>query len=333
MRIIVVTGIILTVFCTGNDALSARTMNLNADPVVSRRVLELDPGCISEHDVRAVLARLTAPRIININGSVPAVTMDSFSKFLIAMGYPEEKIIDPASGSYSYSSYLSSEKLAGRIAWYYEKDGLMPLLIGHSQGGMMAIRVLHELDGAFHDTLMVWNPLTDREEGRSTIVDPIDGSVRPVIGLRLGFASAAATGSLMRVLLGQWRMIGKLRKIPDTVEEFTGLYIPYDPIGSDFFGFGKANNYAPTGSARVRNVRLPSSYHHLTIPLSEPLARDSEIRAWIDKYVPGNGEPLVPPDIREKGRNILFAAEMWYYIKKYWTIELQRLVRAQTPVQ
>lgn len=333
MKLIIAAGIILSVFCVSSEVLSAPGRHVPADPVLASRLLELDPGCIREDDVRNVLARLAAPRLIAINGSVPVVTMDSFAKFLIATGYPEARVIDPATGSYSYSSYQSSEKLAGRIAWYYEKDGLMPILIGHSQGGMMVIRVLHELAGAFHDDLMVWNPLTDEEEKRSAIVDPLDGSIRPVRDLRVGFASAVATGSLMRILLGQWRMLGKLRKIPDTVEEFTGLYIPYDPIGSDFFGISASNNYAPTGSARVRNVRLPASYHHLTVSLTEPLADDRETREWIDRYVPGEGVPEVPPDISNRGKNIIFAAEMWYYIKKYWTIELQRLVRAQAPVR
>ena len=33
------------------------------------------------------------------------------------------------------------------------------MLIGHSQGGMLAIRILYELDGAFHDAIPVWDPV------------------------------------------------------------------------------------------------------------------------------------------------------------------------------
>ena len=42
----------------------------------------------------------------------------------------------------SRNSFADSEQLAGELAWYYESDGMMPMLIGHSQGGMLAIKVL-----------------------------------------------------------------------------------------------------------------------------------------------------------------------------------------------
>lgn len=301
--------------------------SLSLAPALEDRILSLDPEHITGKDIKEVLSRYPAPRIINLNGSFPVViTMDSFSRFLIAMGYPEEKVRNPRNGAYSYSSYGSSKKLAGRIAWYYEKEGMMPILIGHSRGGMMVVKVLHELAGAFNEKLPVWNPLTEKAEDRYSIIDPLTGDERPVVGLKVEYAAAIGTGRFMRFILGQWNMLTRLRKIPDTVEEFTGFH---DLIGSDFLGFGRANKYYPLGSAIVRNVRLPAEYSHITIPLTEELAKNNTIREWINKYVPTTEEPELTVKFDTNSNNILFAADIWYSIKKHWCIELQRLVLAK----
>src|SRR6266478_1068085 len=105
------------------------------DAAVEERLLALVPERISERDVREVLARAPAPRIINLEGSVPVVTMAPFAEFLVAMGYPEERIRDPNGGALAYSSSIDARRLAGAMAWYYEREGMMPMLIGHSQGG------------------------------------------------------------------------------------------------------------------------------------------------------------------------------------------------------
>ena len=108
------------------------------DATVEERLLALVPEHISERDVQEVLARAPAPRIINLEGSVPVITMAPFAEFLIAMGYPEERIRNPSDGGLSYSSFVDARQLAGAMAWYYESEGMMPMLIGHSQGGMVA---------------------------------------------------------------------------------------------------------------------------------------------------------------------------------------------------
>ncbi|UCD34277.1 MAG: hypothetical protein JSU90_08215, partial [Nitrospiraceae bacterium] len=197
----------------------------------SGRILQLDPLHITEQDVQELLSHFPAPRIIALNGSVPLVSMDSFSRFLIAMGYPGDRIRSLRNNKLSYSSYVSSRKLAGMIAWHYEHEGMMPFLIGHSQGGMVVVKVLHELAGSFRDSLAVYDPLRGEWEERNFITDPATGMERPVLGLKIPFASAIATGKFMRVLLGQWSMISRLRKIPDTVEEFAGFSLQYDFIG------------------------------------------------------------------------------------------------------
>src|SRR5512137_399861 len=189
-------------------------------PDIARRLARLDPERVGPDDVREVLAHVPAPRIIALQGSVALVTMEPFAEFLVAMGYPRPALANPRDDALSQSSFGSSEALAGTLAWHYERDGIVPLLIGHSQGGMLAIRTLHELAGAFNDRLAVWDPLQDAPLPRTTIVDPVTGRERPVLGLEVPWACAIATGKLPRLLLGQWSMLARLTQIPDTVGEF-----------------------------------------------------------------------------------------------------------------
>ena len=289
------------------------------------RILALTPANISAADVRDVLSRSTAPRIIALQGSVPLITMQPFAEFLIAMGYPETRLSDPKDGSLSHASNGDSAELAGAIAWYYEADGLMPMLIGHSQGGMLAIKVLHELAGSFGNEVEVWDPLTDASEHRTWIRDPRSGAIRPVVGLKLPYVAALATGKLPRWILGQWSMLDKVRQIPDSVEEFSGYTIEWDPIAGTFPG---SEAYRATGSAQVRNVTLGAATSHIAMPRARVLAQDAVTRAWIDAYRP---EANVPPpaDATVDTSNLLHAADIWFSVKKHWCIELQRLIRAR----
>jgi len=289
-------------------------------------LLGLDPTNISARTVRNVLSRFSAPRVININGSIPIVTMDSFSRFLIGMGYPEASVRNPMTGAYSYTSYQSAEHLAGMVAWFYEQEGMMPIAIGHSGGGMVVIKVLHELAGAFRHRIAVRNPSKKEPDERYDIIDPLSGEKRPVVGLRLGFASAVATGHAMRILYGQWDMLGRLRIIPDAVEEFSGISIELDLLGMALFGHDR---YRAVGSVLVRNVRLPASYSHLTVLLTEGLAENPAARAWIENYQPRSEPTELPDDLNGFTNNILVAAELWHSIKKHWCIALQRMIKAK----
>jgi hypothetical protein len=296
------------------------------DAATEDRILALDPASISEQDVREVLSHAAAPRIINLQGSVPVVTMEPFGEFLVAMGYPREQLRNPDDGSFTYSSFIDARRLAGTLAWYYEREGMMPMLIGHSQGGMIAIRVLYELAGDFGDSLPVWNPRRDAPEDRTAIVDPLSGELRSVIGLQVPYVAVLATGKLPRLLLGQWSMLARLRAIPDTVDEFTGFSLEWDPIAGNF---GTADAYQATGSAHVRNVTLPAAAGHLTLPLVKELALDPVTRAWIDHYVPGTGTPELPTDTRLDVANVLHAADIWYSVKKHWCLGAQEQIRAR----
>ena len=298
------------------------------DPELERRLLALDANDISEVEVLEVLARVPAPRIIELHGSVPVHTMAPFAEFLVSMGYPAERLRNPRDGRPTYSSFVDSRELAGTIAWYYERDGLMPMLIGHSQGGMLVIKTLQDLAGASGDDVPVWDPVHGRAEGRSTIVDPRSGAERPVVGLRVPYAAALATGGVMRILLGQWGMIGRLRSVPDSADEFTGYFVPWDPIAGNGADPSRDDPYRATGSARVRNVTLPADYGHLTLPLARHLAEDSRTRRWIANFDP-RVQPSAPPAIAGADlRNIVHAADIWFSVKKHWCLEAQQLVRA-----
>ncbi|HEY5863448.1 MAG TPA: hypothetical protein VIX61_10175 [Casimicrobiaceae bacterium] len=295
------------------------------EPATVERVLALDPARVTSGDVRDVLAHVPAPRIYLLQGSVAFVSMSPFAEFLIAMGYPEERLRNASDGGFSRSSYGDSATLAGEIAWRYERDGMMPMLIGHSQGGMLAIRALYELTGEFDAAIAVRDPATGEALPRTTIRDPLTGQPRPVVGLKLPYVAALATGKTMRVLLGQWSMLPRLRKIPDSVDEFTGYWIPGDPLAG---GLWDEERYRAMGTARVRNVTLPASYSHIGLPLTAHLAADPVTRAWIDAYDPA--APLPEPEGIDTS-NLTHAADIWYSVRRHWCEEAQRAVRAARP--
>lgn len=309
---------------------SAVLHTLVLDRALEERILALDPERISDYDVRSTLAAGPTPRIILLHASVYPVylIMTSFATFLEGMGYPGAKLRDPVDGAYSQSPYGSSERLAGEIAWYYERDGVRPLIVGHSQGGMQAIKVLYRLAGAFDPKVAVWNAATDKPERRFTIIDPLDGAERPVVGVSVAYAAAVGAGGAAFLLPNQWDMFFRLRTIPDTVDEFTGFAIQGDMVAWTFPGMSDVSQYRRSGVAKVRNVVLPITYNHIMVPITHTLAADAKTRDWINAYMPGNTDESTAP-AGVSGYNILWAADVWFSIKKHWCLEAQRLVRAK----
>jgi hypothetical protein len=297
-------------------------------PALEQRLLALDPDDVGAADVREVLAKGSTPRIVALHGGIYPVhlVMDSFARFLVGMGYPERMLRHPGDGRRSHSPYESGLQIAGAIGWYYENEGLMPMLVGHSQGGIQLVKVLYLLAGDGPAEIPVWNPLTDRAEPRTTIVDPHSGRERGVVGLQVGYAAVVGAGGAALLLPNQWEMAGRLRRIPDSVGEFTGFTLGVDLIAWDLPGAG--GGYRALGSARVRNVELPADYSHVFVAQTSHLARDPAVRAWIDAYRPGR-EPAPLPQSSESLNNLLFAAEVWYEIKKHWVLEAQRALRAR----
>jgi hypothetical protein len=302
------------------------------DRALEDRILALDPDRISASDVAEVLSKAPAPRMMLLHGGVYPVhlAMTSFGTFLAAMGYPEARIRDPASGEWSYSPYTSTRRLAGIVAWQYEQDAMRPMIVGHSQGGLYAVKILKELAGTYQPTLPVWNPVTDRPEERTSIVDPISGRERPTIGVPASYAAALGAGGWALVLPNQWDDFANLRKIPDTVEEFTGYFIALDLFALSFPGNPLDVPYERNGGrAKVRNVTLPATTNHVFVPVTHELATDPAVRQWIDDYTPDRLSGEVPVAV---GSNGLWAADVWYSVKRHWALELQRLVRSRRAV-
>jgi hypothetical protein len=65
------------------------------------------------------------------------------------------------------------------------------------------------------------------------------------------------------------------------------------------------------------------------VPASADLAQDAAARAWINAYVPPKGNDAGDDPQAFAGRNIVWAAYVWHDLKRHWTLEAQRTVRAQ----
>lgn len=312
------------------DPLAAESPSFSLTREMEDQILAINPEQVTELEVQQFLAPVPAPHIVNIHGGIYPVhvVMESFSEFLIGMGYPEDSVRNPGDGSYSFSCYDNSEKIAGAIAWYYENEGMRPMVVGHSQGGIQAVKVLHELAGHFDPEVAVWNPLTGREEARYEIREPLTGQPTPVVGLQVSYATAVGAGGLTRFLPNQWKMMKKLRQIPDSVVEFTGFYMGMDLLGGDMMGYGSGNQYEANGHAQIRNVRLPTGYNHFNVPATKHLLESREITEWIYDYVPTE-KPILDVEFDSNSTHILWAADVWYSIKKHWVLELQRVIQSQ----
>ncbi|MEO8305585.1 MAG: hypothetical protein ABI724_15840 [Betaproteobacteria bacterium] len=300
-----------------------------ASRAVEDRILALDPERVTASDVRDTLALGPTPQIMLMHGGIVGVylAMISTGKFLVAMGYPQDRIRHPGDGRWSHSPYENSAHIAGLLAWYYERDGMRPMMIGHSQGGVQSVKVLYELAGQLDNPLHVWNPYTDSAEERTKILDPLTGKERPVIGVSASYVSGLDSGGIMMILPNQWKMLDKLRNIPDTAVAFTGY-----TIGVDFWpwpipGFEGSAPFVAMGNTTIRNVVLPMTYDHVNAPYILPVADIPAARDWLDAYHPDKLMAHLPPETEEFA--MFWAGDIWYSVKKYWTLEAQRLIRAK----
>jgi hypothetical protein len=204
------------------------------------------------------------------------------------------------------------------------------MLIGHSQGGIQVIKILHELAGTFGAERRVFNPLTRQFEERTTIVDPLTGRERPVVGVSVADASVVGTGGWALALPVHWKVVPTIRSIPDTVDEFTGYRIGLDLFAWDAPGLENVKTFRSDGKAIVRNVTLPAEYSHIFVPDTAQLALSAPMRAWINAFDPDNIAGLAPlPD--GNANNVMWAADIWHSIKKHWCLEAQQLLRAPRP--
>lgn len=308
---------------TGTQALLAAPA---PDAQIQARILALDPSQVSDSDVRQLLAAGPTPRIVLLHGGIYPVhlVMESFARFLVGMGYPEARLRHPGDGRRTHSPYEPSPQIAGLLAWYYEHEAMMPMMVGHSQGGIQLVKVLYDLAGD-DGPIPVWNPLSGHAEPRTHLVDPFTGAERPVVGLEVGYASVVGSGGAALMLPNQWSMARRLRAIPDTVDDFTGYMLALDLVAWDLPGASK--HYRATGKAVVRNVELPIEYSHVFVASTSHLARDPAMRAWLNAYAPGQVPPL--PAGAASTDNSLWAADVWFHIKKHWVLEAQKVLRAR----
>ena len=208
---------------------AARPPRPALDPELEERILALDPRRGSARTTCEPLAAGPAPRIMLLHGGIYPVHL------LMAIVRPlprrhglsrRRKIRDPGDGEWSYSPYDDSRELAGIVAWQYEHDGMRPMMIGHSQGGMQVVKMLRELAGQMSTSIPVWNPRHPQRRGAHDDRRSADRARSgPSSGLSLSYASAVGAGGAAFLLPNQWSMLGRLRSIPDTVDEFTGFFI------------------------------------------------------------------------------------------------------------
>ena len=302
--------------------------SIQIDPELQQKILALDPENISEDDVKNVLSKAPAPHVLSIHGGIYPVhlCMISFAEFLIRMGYPEQAVRQPQNGSFSYSPYFDAKNIAGAVAWHYERDAMRPMLVGHSQGGMQVMKVLHELAGHFSKSVPVWSPLSGKTEKRDAITDPFTGQALPVTRVKASYATAVGAGGLTRMMPNQWVVNLGLRSVPGSTEDFTGFRVDGDFLGGDLFGVSPANLYNPDGQVTVRNVELPFGHDHVTIPNTKHLALNADTRKWLNEYHPVRN-PKPPSHLKGPAGNLTWGADVWYSIKKHWCLELQDLVR------
>lgn len=301
---------------------------------LEERILALDPENVTAQDVTETLSRVPAPRIVLLHGGVYPVhlAMTSFAQFLIGMGYPEERIRVPGtSNDWSHNPYFASERVAGLIAWSYENEGMRPMLIGHSQGGIQVVKVLHDLAGTFGRDVQVWNPLTGQLEARTTIIDPISGQQRPVVGVSVSLASAVGAGGPSFIFPNNWEVFGRLRDIPETAVQFNGYFIGIDWFVMNVGGPG-GDRFRPVGRTQVRNVELPAGYLHVTVPVTHHLPQNAALRKYVDDYRATTEKPDEATMPGTYSDNFYYAADNWHGIKKHWVLEAQRLVKARRAV-
>ena len=217
-------------------------------------------------------------------------------------------------GRRSLSSFVDARRFAGEIAWHYERDGVMPILVGHSQGGMVVIKTLHLLAERERPSPS-GIPVTARREARTWIDRPAHRPARTPVGeLRIAFAAVLATGSLPRLLLAQWDVLPILRDVPDSVVDFSGFSIPWDPIA----GTGptpppfRATGGGPRAQRRAARELRPHRPAERRAPCAPTPRRGRG-------SMPGGPRPR--RHRRPRGRTrptCSYAADLWYSIKRHW---------------
>ena len=209
---------------------------------------------------------------------------------------------------------------------------MRPILVGHSQGGIQAVKILLRARRARSEPTAPFNPLTGRYESRTTIVDPLTGRERPVVGLSRVLRVGGRRRRARAALPIQWSMSDLMRTIPDTVDEFTGFsdrarFLRIGPSGTEGAEDLPARRQAPRAQRDAAG-----RVFHVFVPVTAQLAEDPAMRDWINAYVPDN--EAARHRCRSPDRaTCSWAADVWHSIKRHWALEAQRLVRAKRAMQ
>ena len=123
-----------------------------------------------------------------------------------------------------------------------------------------------------------------------------------MIGTSVAYASVVGAGGWALALPHQWENLDTLRKIPDNVDEFTGYFISVDLFALSFPGNPLDRRYENSGKANVRNVMLPATYNHVTVPVTSDLAQDAAGAGLGQRVCPGQGYGRVRPARRRRSR-------------------------------
>jgi hypothetical protein len=265
------------------------------------RILALDPERVSDRQVRELLTLAPAPRVLLFKGSLGA-DMESFGAFLQRMGYPDQRLRNPATGGYGYSfqwngcACAECDAMADVVRRLARSEGAAPVLVGHSGGGVTVSRILQVLASA-------------------------DGTVP-----RLPYAATLGTGALLRRVPGFpgcTADIPHLGLVPASVQAFTGYRIAGDPFTS-ILGFG---DYRAVGGgevkARVRNVLLSPQVSHVNAFEFDGYADHPGVRAWIDAYQP-DAPATLPESTGLDLSNLPHAADLWHSLKKQWALQARQ---------
>lgn len=299
------------------------------DPSISAQLHKINPEYISQKDIDETLAHYPAPRIFGIGGGVYTahILMEDLAEFLIGMGYPKQAIFHPTDGKFAMSAYLDPEKIAGECIYYYEREGVRPILIGHSLGGVQAMKTAHFLVGNFgRKPVQIFNPIRSQFEKRTYYVDPYTGDQKELAASPIiAHLVAIGSGGISRAFPSQWSMGRRVKQVPDSVSRMTGIHVEGDWLGNDFLKGKESNTYHAFVLAEVENFYLPTGYNHVTLIRTKHLLQHEEVKEWIDRTRSERDRlttsstqpvPLGPGPVD----NILLAAKIWNILKYEWYV-------------
>ena len=235
----------------------------------------------------------------------------------------------PGDGEWSYSPYDYSDRLAGIAVWYYEHDGAAADA-GRPQPGRTVCREDHQ--GTCRPARGAdfrWNPRRGATENRTTITDPLTGKERPVIGTSVAYASAIGAGGWSLVLP---QPVGKPLHAPEDSGQRRRVHRLLHQRRLVRADLSRQSTGPP-----VRGQRQEQRAQRRAAVELQPRDGSGDARRWRRTRGCATGSTRtfrqVPADMSslpaDAQGHVMWAADVWYSIKKRWCIEAQNLIRAR----